>query len=132
MATEPKDPAEENAMEDIDEECVMILKSISYPSFLYPDENNFYFKSSKPLSTHLFPLTVVKVLKTGSRAEQVCLFILYRNTTTNLLLFPIKILLTSNVSPVVLIAFMERKKKILFQYLNIRHNCYASSTVYSY
>lgn len=65
-ATEPKDPAEENAMEDIDEECVMILKSTSYPSFLYPDENNFYFKSSKPLSTHLFPLTVVKVLKTGS------------------------------------------------------------------
>ena len=111
----------------------MILKSISYPSFLYPDENNFDFiKSSKPLSTYLFPLTVVKVLKTGSRAEQVCLFILYRNTTRNLLLFPIKILLTSNVSPVVLIAFIERKKKIRFQYLNIRHNCCPSRTVYSY
>ena len=111
----------------------MILKSISYPSFLYPDENNFDFiKSSKPLSTHLFPSAVVEVLKTGSRAEQVCLFILYRNTTRNLLLFPIKILLTSNVSPVVLIAFIERKKKIRFQYLNIRHNCCPSRTVYSY
>ena len=77
MATEPRNPAEENAMEDINEECVMILKSISYPSFLYRDENDFDFiKSSKPLSTHLFPLTVLKVLKTGSRAEQVCLFML--------------------------------------------------------
>ena len=75
MATDSRDPVEENALEDIDEECVMILKSISYPSLLYPDENDFDFiKSSKPLSTYLFPLTVVKVLKTGSRAEQVCLF----------------------------------------------------------
>ena len=77
MATEPRNPAEENAMKDIDEECVMVLKNISYSSFLYPDENDFDFnKFSKPLSTHLFPLTVLKVLKTGSRAEQVCLFML--------------------------------------------------------
>ena len=77
MAAEPRNPAEENAMEDIDKKCVMVLKSISYSSFLYPDENDFDLnKSSKPLSTHLFPLTVLKVLKTGSRAEQVCLFML--------------------------------------------------------
>ena len=77
MGDEPRDPAEENSMEDIDEECLMILKSVSYPSFLYPDENDFDFiKSSKPLSAHLFPLTIMKVLKTGSRAEQVCLIIL--------------------------------------------------------
>ena len=77
IANEPRNSAEENTMKDIDEECVIILKSISYPSFHYPDENDFDFnKSSKLLSTHLFPLTVVKVLKTGSRAEQVCLFML--------------------------------------------------------
>ena len=65
-----------NTVEDIDEDCVMILKSIPYPSLLYPDENDFDFiKSSKSLSTYLFPLTVVKVLKTGSRAEQLCLYI---------------------------------------------------------
>ena len=50
----------------------MLLKSQAFPSLLHPDDHSFDFiKSHRPLSKLLSPLTVMKVLKTGSRAEQV-------------------------------------------------------------